>query len=581
MKIPLGRYLALLAAYLKGESKRFALLVALLLSSIGFTILLPQITRRFVDGAAEGVELATLLWLAIAFLVVAVGGQLLSVATTWVGQIVAWNATNRLRVDLAMHCLGLDMAFHKGKTPGEMIERLDEDVTATAQFFSQLVVRVGGNLLLVAGILAMFAIENGWLAVAFGAFAFASVFLLNRMREIAVPYEVKRREVIAELFGYLEERLSGTEDIRANGAVDYVINGLFRIQSDLLIHWRNAQLRYWILGTVSRSIVALGYCLALISGFELYTSDLITVGTAFLIVQYMNILAQPLRMLAWQIEQLQGVGASIERIAELLDARSSLTEGHREFTDREPKSLEFDRVTFGYERESPVLQEVSFELGAGRVLGILGRTGSGKTTLARLIFRLYDVDRGTIRVAGIDVREVQKESLTHAVAMVTQDVQLFQATVRDNLTFFNRTIDDATILGVLKKVELWDWYERLPRGLDTDLDSGGQSMSAGEAQLLAFARVFLKDPTLVILDEASSRLDPATETRIEHALDRLLADRTGVIIAHRLDTLDRVDDILILDEGRVVELGERAALIEDEGSRFSHLMATGLEEELA
>jgi len=581
MNIPLRRYWELLAGYLKGQSRLFALLFVVLLSSIGFTVLLPQITRRFVDGAAEGVEPSTLVWLAAAYLVVAIGGQLLSIGTTWVGQIVAWNATNRLRVDLADHCLGLDMAFHKGKTPGEMIERLDEDVTAMAQFFSQLVVRVGGSLLLVAAILTMFSLESGWLALAFGAFAFASVFLLNRMREIAVPYEVKRREVIAELFGYLEERLSGTEDIRANGAVDYVINGLYRIQSDLLIHWRNAQMRYWILGTVSRSIVGFGYCLALISGYLLYDDGVITVGTAFLIVQYMNVLARPLTMLAMQIEQLQGVGASLERIAELLDARSTLKDGHLRFSDQAAKSLAFERVTFAYEPDNPVLKDVSFELGAGRVLGILGRTGSGKTTLARMIFRLYDADKGAIRVGGHDVREVQKESLTNAVAMVTQDVQLFQASVRDNLTFFDRGIADDTILAVLKQVELWDWYQRLPRGLETHLESGGSSMSAGEAQLLAFARVFLKNPTLVILDEASSRLDPATEARIERALDRLLADRTGVIIAHRLATLHRADDVLILEEGRIVEQGERLALLEDDESRFSRLMETGLEEELA
>ena len=164
--------------------------------------------------------------------------------------------------------------------------------------------------------------------------------------------------------------------------------------------------------------------------------------------------------------------------------------------------------------------------------------------------------------------------------MVTQDVQVFAATVRDNLTFFNQRIPDEDILAVLSDLGLWDWYERLPAGLDTPLDSGGKGLSAGEAQLLAFTRVFLQDPRLVILDEASSRLDPATEGLIERAIGKLLDDRTGIIIAHRLDTVRRADTILILEGGHIVESGFRESLVNDPSSRFFGLLQTGLEEAL-
>ena len=164
--------------------------------------------------------------------------------------------------------------------------------------------------------------------------------------------------------------------------------------------------------------------------------------------------------------------------------------------------------------------------------------------------------------------------------MVTQDVQLFQATVRDNLTFFNRTIQDEQLEHALRQLRLWEWAWSLPNGLDTPL-AGGQSLSAGESQLLAFARVFLKNPGLVILDEASSRLDPATETLMERAVDRLFTERTGVVIAHRLKTVQRADDILILENGCVVEYGPRLVLADDVTSRFHHLLQTGLEEALA
>jgi ABC-type multidrug transport system fused ATPase/permease subunit len=227
-----------------------------------------------------------------------------------------------------------------------------------------------------------------------------------------------------------------------------------------------------------------------------------------------------------------------------------------------------------------VLTGISFTIQPGRVLGILGRTGSGKSTLTRLLFRLYDPQEGVVRLGGMDLRAVQLEVLRQRVAMVTQDVQLFQATVRDNLTFFNRAIPDELLEHALNQLHLWEWVKSLPQGLDTPL-AGGQSLSAGEAQLLAFTRVFLKDPGLVILDEASARLDLATEGLMERAVDRLFMERTGVIIAHRLKTVQRADDILILENGCVVEYGQRIALAGDPTSRFYHLLHTGLEEVLA
>jgi ABC-type multidrug transport system fused ATPase/permease subunit len=212
------------------------------------------------------------------------------------------------------------------------------------------------------------------------------------------------------------------------------------------------------------------------------------------------------------------------------------------------------------------------------VLGILGRTGSGKSTITRLLFRLYDPTAGAIRLDGVDLRAIVLSQLRSHVGMVTQDVQLFNATVRENLTFFNPHITDDPLLSVLKTLQLWEWVQSLPDGLNTRLGAGGHGLSAGEAQLLAFTRVFLKNPGVVILDEASSRLDPVTEALMEHAVDRLFTGRTGVVIAHRLKTVQRADDIVILEKGRVVEYGPRAALARDPQSRFYSLHHTGLED---
>jgi ABC-type multidrug transport system fused ATPase/permease subunit len=219
------------------------------------------------------------------------------------------------------------------------------------------------------------------------------------------------------------------------------------------------------------------------------------------------------------------------------------------------------------------LQEVSFELAAGECLGILGRTGSGKSSLSRLLLHLYDPQRGSIQLGGIPLQHITLMELPQRVGMVTQEVQLFQATLRQNLTCFNSHVPDQQILSTLEILGLMDWLAAQPVGLETPLAAESGGLSAGQAQLLAFARVFLKDPGLVILDEASSRLDPHTEKRIERALDRLLLGRTAIIIAHRLQTVERADKILILEQGCVVEYGSRQVLAQQKGSRYAHLLA--------
>ena len=219
-----------------------------------------------------------------------------------------------------------------------------------------------------------------------------------------------------------------------------------------------------------------------------------------------------------------------------------------------------------------ILQDVSFTLPAGKTLGILGHTGSGKSTIARLLLRFYDIDRGTIRLGDVEIDQTPLSDLRERVEIVTQDVRLFQASIRDNLTLFDSDIDDEEISSMLELLGITDWLRSLQGGLDTIIDPDSSGLSAGQDQLLSFARVFLKDPGLVILDEASSRLDPTTEMLIKRATEKLLKHRTAIIIAHRLKTIQKADQILILERGKVAEYGDRATLAQDSHSRFSSLL---------
>ena len=581
MHIPLGQYWALLARHIRPQKTRFTLLTVLLLGGIALQLATPQIVRSFIDLAASGQGSRALIVSALAFIGTALLLQVVTVSTTYVGESVAWTATNALRAELAHHCLHLDMGFHNQNSPGKLIERIDGDVAQLSTFFSQVVVHVLGNLLLLAGILVALSVEDWRAGLAFALFALVSLLALNRFRGISVPHYKARRQAEADLFGYLEEQLSGTEDIRSSGATDFSLRGLYRLQHEVLRHDRKASLLSQTIGIVTAALLTLAQVMAVLIGYDLHRRGAITVGTVYLFVQYINLLSRPIRELARQVQDLQTIGASIERLTELRQTQSAIQDGPGAEFDRGPLALRFEDVCFSYVTDEPVIQDMSFDLAPGRVLGLLGRTGSGKTTLARLIFRLYDPEGGQIALGGVDVRQPRVRELRRRVAIVTQDVQLFQASVRDNLTFFERSIADEQIHAVIAQLGLAGWYASLPQGLDTQLEMGAGRLSAGEAQLLAFARVFLSDPGLVILDEASSRLDLATEQLIERAIDRLLENRTAIVIAHRLGTIHRADEIMILEQGRVSEHGDRKQLARDPTSRFYGLLQTGMEEMLA
>jgi ATP-binding cassette subfamily B protein len=298
----------------------------------------------------------------------------------------------------------------------------------------------------------------------------------------------------------------------------------------------------------------------------------------YLVLHYATMLRYPLRDISRQMEDFQKAAAGITRVEELMAREGKIHDGARDLSASGAAAVEFDRVTFGYAADEPVLHDVSFRLGPGRTLGLLGRTGSGKTTITRLLFRLYDP---RVTVDGVDLTEARASDIRRRVAMVTQDVHLFRASLRDNVSLFSRDVDDADIVDVLCELGLESWYAALPDGLDSVLESEGVGLSAGQQQLLAFARVFLRDPGVVILDEPSSRLDPATEQHVEAAVARLLSGRTAIIIAHRLATVNHVDDVMILDDGRIAEIGERATLARDATSRFAELLRTGMEDELS
>ncbi|MBG9795014.1 helicase [Paenibacillus dendritiformis] len=577
-KIPLKEYWNLLSHYFKPMLGKFILLAVILMVGITLQLVNPFVLRYFIDTAMAGGEEGKLYKSAILFIGIALAHQGLGVLVTYYGETVGWSATNALRSRLVEQYLSLDMSHHKKFTSGEMIERIDGDVNTLQNFFSHFVVILVGNLVLLVGVLVLLYREDWRIGLAMTMFVFFALFAIERIRSFAVPYWQKVRKINGNFFGFLSERLTRTEDIRSNGGVQDVMRRFYDYLKDWLPVLKQAQLRGYMMWMTTILVFTIGNAVAFGMGAYLLGIGTITLGTVFLIFQFTELLVNPIEKIRNQMEDLQKADASIKRVGELLSLQPQIQSGTGAKLSDGALSVSFEKVSFGYEENLNVLENIQFHLEEKKVLGLLGRTGSGKSTIARLLLRFYDPTQGAIELGGVDIRETDLRELRKQVGIVTQDVQLFQASLRDNLTIFEKSISDGRILAVIRELGLNHWYESLPNGLDTQLLGDGVGLSAGQAQLLALTRVFLSDPGLVILDEASSRLDPASELMIENAMTKLLENRTAIIIAHRLVTVERVDEIMGLEDGHIVEYGERHQLANDHSSRFYRLLNTGSKE---
>lgn len=577
-------YTGILRAYLLPEWRRASILLVLLLTGAGLTLASPGILAAFIDAVLGG--RGDTLRLGALFLAVAVASQGVTIATNYLGTDIGLRATNKLRTDLTLHCLGLDMAFHNRTTPGTLIERIDGDVSRLNQFLSNFAMQLVRNGLLLAGALVAITLADWRAGVPISVFVIGMLGFLEITRRVALPAIKHEREASAELFSVIEERLAGVEDMRANGASEYVMRR-FDEQSR---HWAWRLVRaHWVgavPGNSAHIIYAFGVALTLSLDVWLVTTGAITIGVAYAIYRYVELLRWPIQQIGRQVQDMQQAGAAILRLQELFNQHSIIRDQGRALLEN-ASAVTFAQVDFAYpasseQDEAPryALHELSFHLPAGTTLGLLGRTGSGKTTISRLLLRFYEPTSGAIQLDATPIHEIALAALRERIGLVTQEVQLFHASVRENLSLFDPSIDDERMLAAIHAVEMDEWLLSLPYGLDTVLPPGG-GVSAGQAQLLAVARVLLRDPALIILDEASSRLDPATEQRLEHAFARLLHGRTAIVIAHRLATVQRADYIMVLEDGRCLEFGPRTTLANDEDSHFARLLRVGMEEALA
>lgn len=573
-----GAGASLLHRYLIPEWPLATALLVAVLAAITAEAISPLLVAAFIDAVAGAGTVSHLRDLAIAYLIATGAFQVFQVMQSYLAERLAQNTTTTLRADLTAHCLGLDLAFHARHRSGELVERIEGDVTALGKFLSVMVAIVIGNVLLLVVVLVILLVAVWPVGLVMAGFLVFACLALIRLRGRAKPLWTESMQADSDQSGFIGEHLAAAEDIRSAGAIRYTLNGFDAIGRTLLQLRRRAAVRTVMTERVIEMLFSFGTGAGLAMGAWLVVRHSAPVGVIYLIYRYADLLSTPVYRVNRQFSSFQKAAAAVTRVTELLGTRSALIDGTAHPGRTATIPVEFDRVTFGYTPDRPVLRDVSFTVQAGERVAIVGRTGSGKTTIGRLLFRFADPDAGGIRLGGVPLTDMVIAEVRNRVGFVPQDVQIIHATVRDNLTFFDTSVTDERITSVLTELGLGEWLASLPDGLSTVLPGGDGGLSAGHAQLLALSRVFLRDPQVVVLDEATSRLDPATERTVDHAIGRLLDGRSALVIAHRLATVQRVDRVVYLDAGQVVEQGDRGRLAADPASRFAGLLRAGLEQ---
>ncbi len=564
-----------LAQLLRPHARRWTGLAVLVAAASSFLLAGPLVVRRIVDRATEGSGVSELRNLAFVFLAIVIAAQVTQVIVARSATIIAWRTTNQVRLDITAHVLGLDHEFHRRHTPGELIQRVDGDVTSVSELLGRVVPKALGAALLIGGMVVVVTVIDWRVGLGMFVYVVAAVGLVMLTRHRAVAESSDELGAYARLYGGIEERLNAAEDLRSNGAGGHAMWRFVEDSAGALaasVRRESAFLGMW---WSIQGVVVAGTVISLVVSSLLVSRGVMTIGTAFLLFQYVLLIERPLEEFVHELETVQKATGAMRRVAELLAIEPTIVDAGTTSPRAGALDVLFDGVAFDYGDDQPVLTGVNLRIGAGRSIGIVGRTGSGKTTFTRLVLRLVESVEGRIELGGVPIADIPKTELRRRVALVPQEVELLSGSIRDNVALFDPEQTDGDVIAALRAVGLDALADG---GVERVLGAGGAGLSAGEAQLLAMARVWLRDPDLVVLDEATARVDPVTEARLQTAIRALMRGRTTLVVAHRLSTLRDVDDIAVFDGGRVVEHGPRDALAEDPGSRFHRLLSLALDD---
>ena len=546
---------------------QFALLIAFLATIVSniITVYVPtrikEMTNIIASGLETSVDVAAVAAIGGFLAVIYVIGFLSNYLQAFLFTTAIQRFSERLRRAIAEKINRLPLRYFDGHSQGDTLSRVTNDVDTAAQSLNQSLGTVLSSSLLVLAVLVTMFGMNWILALVtvvstLIGFAFVSVFMGKSQ-----GFFKSQQQDLAAVNGYVEEMYSGHNVVTGYNAIESTKAEFATLNHRLYDSIWKSQFISGIMMPIMMFIGNFSYALVIIVGAALALNGHISIGIIVAFMAYVRIFSQPLSQIAQGITSLQQASVAMGRVFEFLAEEEMEDESHKERQLSDMKGqVVFDRVSFGYTPERTIIHDFSATAHAGQKVAIVGPTGAGKTTIVNLLMKFYEIDKGSIRIDGVDTKEMKRSEVHDAFSMVLQDTWLFEGTIRDNLIYNQKGISDERVIEASKAVGIHHFIMTLPDGYDTVLDDT-VTLSVGQKQLLTIARALLKDAPLLILDEATSSVDTRTEELIQKAMDRLMEGRTSFVIAHRLSTIRNADLILVMKDGNIIEQGNHDELM--------------------
>jgi ATP-binding cassette subfamily B multidrug efflux pump len=560
--------------YLQRQTWRLAVVVGLVCLTTGFGVLGPYLIGKTIDLYILARDVAGLALMA--FLMIGVYG--ITSLTTWLQtylmSAVAQRIVRDIRNDLFAKVQTLPLRFFDQHPHGELMSRLANDVENISQVLSDGVTQFIASLLTVVSVAVMMLWLNFWLAVVtlvtIPVMGFLTKWIVTHTRE---GFRAQQR-TLGVLNGLIEETITGERVVKAYGREHAAIAAFEKANNDLRTAATTAQIYSLLLFPLTNFVNNVNFAIVAGVGGWMALHNLATVGMIASFLSYTRQFGQPLNQIATLYNGIQSAIAGAERVFEILDESPELADAPDAPMLKELQGeVVFEDVCFGYDPDVPVLKQVSLHARPGQTIALVGPTGAGKTTIVNVLTRFYDIDAGSIMIDGYEIRQVHKASLRRQLGIVLQDNFLFSTSVMENIRYGRLNATDEEVIAAAKLAEADHFIHHLPQGYATQLSERGSNLSQGQRQLLSIARAVLADPGILILDEATSSVDTRTEIHLQQALLRLMEGRTSFVIAHRLSTIRNADQVLVINEGRIIERGTHEALLREHGFYYNLYMS--------
>ncbi len=561
-----ARLMRRLLTYIRPYRGSAVLAIVYIVAASALAVLPPYLTKVAIDRYIQTGNLEGLNRIAALYVLTLVAVFGLSYGQTWVMNLMGQKIMYDLRLQIFRHLQRLDVAFFDRNPVGRLMTRVTTDVDALNELFTSGVISIFGDVCTLAGIVITLFLMNYRLALAIFSVV-PLLFLITLLFKIKVRDSFRRvRTAIARINAFLQENITGTAVVQIFNQEAKQHERFTRINREHLDANLQSIFYYAIFYPLLEFVGAFAVALIIWYGGLQVFAGALTLGALVAFIQYSDRFFRPISDLSEKYTILQAAMASSERIFKLLDTPAQIVSPPRpRARDVESGRVEFRHVTFGYNPDETILHDVSFTVEPGEKVALVGATGAGKSTIIGLLSRFYEAGQGEIRVDGVDIREFDLHRLRRSIGIVLQDVFLFSGTVTDNIRLGNEHIPEAQVRAAAETVHAARFIDKLEKNYDTRVGERGSSLSVGQKQLLAFARALAYNPKILILDEATSSIDTETELLIRDALDKLLAGRTSIVIAHRLSTVQNADRIVVLHHGRVREMGSHQELLKLKG----------------